>query len=253
MQVHILPARADNYMYLLVSAPGEALAVDPCDANLVRAALAREGLRLSAILATHHHGDHVAGIPELKQETGCTVYGPESQRIAGVDRVVRDGEELVWGALTLRVLSTPGHTRTSVCYAVNPSQTEPLLFSGDTLFIGGCGRLFECDGATMWQSLAKLQSLPAETRLYCGHEYTLENLAFAESITPGDSRVRQNVADMRQRIRTAGRSIPSTLEWERRTNIFLRAGEAAVKRAVGLEQASPAAVFTALRQRKDCF
>jgi hydroxyacylglutathione hydrolase len=253
MQVNILSARADNYMYLLDCGPGEALVVDPCDEAVVSAALSREGLRLTAILATHHHNDHVAGIPGLKQQTGCTVYGPESQRIDGVDRVVRDGEELVCGQQRIRVLATPGHTRTSVCYAVNSTGTEPLLFSGDTLFVGGCGRLFEGDGPTLWNSLQKLRDLPEDTRIYCGHEYTLENLAFGASVSPGDARVQQRVADMRRRVQTGGVSVPSTLGWETGTNIFLRAGEDAVKRALGLEQAEAAEVFTELRRRKDRF
>lgn len=253
MDVHILPARADNYIYLLVIAPGQALVVDPCDESLVCAALERAGLELSIILATHHHSDHVAGIAGLKQKTGCTVYAPETRRIAGVDQVVAHGDEFVCGDCTVTVLATPGHTQTSVCYVVNRAGDEPMLFSGDTLFVGGCGRLFECDGATLWESLQKLRALPDPTRVYCGHEYTLENLAFGESVDPGDASVQERIARVRRRVQSQGVSVPSTLEWEKQANIFLRAPEAAVRKALGLEHAAPAEVFSELRRRKDRF
>ncbi len=253
MDVHILPARVDNYIYLLVVAPGKALVVDPCDESLVCAALEKAGLGLSAILATHHHNDHVAGIAGLKKKTGCMVYGPETHRIPGVDQVTADGDEFMCGECTVTVLVTPGHTQTSVCYLVSRAGDEPLLFSGDTLFVGGCGRLFECDGATLWESLQKLRSLPDATGVYCGHEYTLENLAFGESVDAGDVSVRQSVSLLRHRIKNRGTSVPSTLAWEKQANIFLRAPEPAVKAALGLARASDAEVFSELRRRKDRF
>jgi hydroxyacylglutathione hydrolase len=250
MDVQVFPAWSDNYIFLMISDTGAVLVVDPCDAGLVLRTLREQGGTLTQILVTHHHNDHVAGVAQLKDETGCRVVASESKRIPAVDRVVEDGESFLWEGLTIRVLATPGHTRTGVCYYVTGDREAPILFSGDTLFVGGCGRLFECDGATMWQSLERLLSLPDETRVYCGHEYTRENLAFARTISPDCPRIKDAVAC----VDKAGPcSVPSTLGREKRINIFLRATEPAVQAAVGLTGAGPERVFTELRARKDRF
>jgi len=253
MKVHVLRARSDNYIYVVAFPSGQAVVVDPCDETIVLRVLEKEGLHLSIILATHHHSDHVAGIAGLKEKTGCTVYGPETRRIPAVDHVVGQGQEIVCEDQRFTVLATPGHTQTSVCYTLYPPEGDPLLFSGDTLFVGGCGRLFECSGETMWESLQRLMDLPDQTRIYCGHEYTLDNLAFAESIDPGDDTVQQAVACVRRKVQRHGLSVPSTMGWERQANIFLRARAAAIGETLGLAQAQPAQVFSELRRRKDRF
>lgn len=175
------------------------------------------GLELDAVLLTHHHQDHIGGAAALKQRYHCSVYGPDAQRIATQDREVADGEQLNLLDTPVRVLATPGHTRTSVCYHVVPAQGPGWVFTGDTLFVGGCGRLFEGDAETLWTSLQRLKALPDDTVIYCGHDYTDDNRAFALSVAPEDCRL-QEAARMACSHATMGQ--------ERQTNIFLLAPDA---------------------------
>jgi len=203
------------------------------------------------ILITHHHWDHTGGVAELKQKTGCRVVGGDKRRIRGLDQLVAGGEILPVGDAEVHVIATPGHTSTSVCYYVPPSGTNVsgVLWTGDTLFVGGCGRLFEGNARSMWKSLQKLASLPDDTLVYCGHDYTLENYEFALGIEPDNQAIRQRLNDIRQ----SGQTVPSTILQERTTNVFLRAGTPELKAALNMPEAKDFEVFAELRQRKDIF
>jgi hydroxyacylglutathione hydrolase len=246
-----IPALGDNLIYLYRYGRSDCLAVDPSDCSSALKILSEQDLSLKTILVTHHHWDHTGGVTELKRKTGCTVIGGDKQRIRDLDQLVEDGQILPVGDAEGRVIATPGHTSTSVCYYVPPSPANAsgILWTGDTMFVGGCGRLFEGNARTMWGSLQELASLPDDTLVYCGHDYTLENYEFALSIEPGNQEVAQRLRDMKH----SGRTVPSTILQERTTNPFLRAGTAELKAALEMPQASDVEVFAELRRRKDIF
>ncbi len=250
-----IPVLGDNLIYVYPYGQNESLVVDPGDGSAVLRILREYGLSLKTILITHHHYDHTAGVAELKQKTGCVVIGGDQRRIPGIDKVVGDGEILTFGNKKVQVLATPGHTRTSVCYYAQPSEADPnsILWTGDTLFVGGCGRLLECDAQSMWESLGRLASLPDETLVYCGHDYTLENCEFALSIEPGNEVIKQRLAEIKQIQSRGGLTVPSTMAQEKMLNAFLRAGTPQLKAALGMERAQAVEVFAELRRRKDFF
>lgn len=260
-----IPALGDNFIYLYRYNRSNALVVDPSDASLVLGTLREHGLDLTTVLATHHHWDHTAGIIELKEKTGCKVIGGDKQRIPGIDSVVEDGQVLAIGNTKIQVIATPGHTRTTVCYYVQPSNDNKndILWTGDTLFIGGCGRLLECDARSMWDSLLKLASLPDDTLVYCGHDYTVENYQFALSIEPDNQAVKRCLSEVRQAQRAGRQTVPfrrvaatarqATMLRERTTNPFLRADTSELKTALDMPQAQAVEVFAELRRRKDFF
>lgn len=241
----------DNYVYVYPYDGRNALAVDPSEAALVLDVLKQEHLTLTTVLVTHHHGDHTAGVRRLKARTGCQVVGADERRIAGIDRIVADGDILTLGDCEITVLDTPGHTRTSVCYYLRPSASgEPgIVWTGDTLFVGGCGRPMEDEASVLWRSLTTLATLPDDTLVYCGHDYTAENYEFALTIEPDNQLVQQRFLEVRQ----GGPSVPSTIAREKAANIFLRATEPAVKAALGMTESEPEQVFAELRQRKNLF
>ncbi|MHC4355843.1 MAG: hydroxyacylglutathione hydrolase [Planctomycetota bacterium] len=246
-----IPALGDNLIFLYRYGQDDCLAVDPSGYRPVLKVLERQNLNLTTVLVTHHHGDHTSGVGELKRKTGCKVVGGDKRRIRGIDQVVADGQILSIGDANVEVIATPGHTSTSVCYYMPPSRdgTSGILWTGDTLFVGGCGRLFESGAQVMWQSLQRLASLPDDTLVYCGHDYTVENYEFALGIEPENEAVRQRLSDMRQ----SGRTVPSTIGQEQRTNVFFRAATPEVKAALGMQQAKDFEVFAELRRRKDMF
>jgi hydroxyacylglutathione hydrolase len=246
-----IPAFGDNLIYLYPYVGGDCLAVDPGGGAPVLRALEQHNLTLKTILITHHHGDHTGGIGDLKRKTGCRVIGADDRRIRGIDKLVADGQSVHVGDAEIQVIATPGHTSTSVCYYMPPSQsgTSGILWTGDTMFVGGCGRLFESDAQTMWNSLQRLASLPDDTLVYCGHDYTVENYEFALSIEPDNTAAEQRLREIQQ----TGRTVPSTMLQERTTSIFLRAGTTEVKAALDMPQAKDYEVFAELRQRKDIF
>ncbi|MCP4450979.1 MAG: hydroxyacylglutathione hydrolase [Planctomycetes bacterium] len=211
-------AFGDNWIYVLEYEPGKALAVDPGESTGVLECLKAKSLGLTTILVTHHHLDHVGGVLELKKKTGCQVVGADASRIKGLDRLVHDGETIEMGPVTFDVIAAPGHTSTSVCYYSADIKPNAVVFTGDTLFIGGCGRLFEGSAQQMYESLARLARLPDATLVCCGHDYTVENLAFAQTIEPGDDQICEQLKRARQEPMR-----DSTLEQERQTNVFLRA------------------------------
>lgn len=247
LRVHVVPTLFDNYSYLL-EFDGGAAVVDPPDAERILEVCDALHLRLTHILNTHAHDDHTAGNTALKKATGCNVLAPAGARVPAVDQTFGDGDALSLGPVTLRVLATPGHTR-----ADHSLLAEGAVFTGDTLFVSGCGRLFECDADTMWKSLSRLVALPDDTLVFCGHEYAEENLDFALTILPQDA-----VLQARRRevgaLRAEGRpAVPSSVGTEKRANLFLRADGAAVRTALGLEAAPAAAVFAELRARRNVF
>jgi hydroxyacylglutathione hydrolase len=250
-----IPAFGDNFIYLYRYNQNDSLAVDPSDGSLVLRTLKEHDLNLRTILITHHHWDHIAGTDELKRKTGCKVIGADKRRIPGIDSVVSDGQILPVSDRKVRVIATPGHTSTSVCYYMEPlaGNENGILWTGDTLFVGGCGRLLECNAQSMADSLQKLASLPDDTLVYCGHDYTLENYEFASGIEPGNQVVKERLDQVRQ-LQTQGKlTVPSSILLERTTNCFLRAGTPELKAALGMQDAQAVEVFAELRRRKDVF
>lgn len=253
LTVQPLPAFKDNYIWLLTR-PGtrHAALVDPGDARPALAALQRLGLEPCAVLVTHHHWDHTGGVAALRKQYDAPVYGPAREDIPALTHPLREGDvvDLPQLGAALRVLDVPGHTRGAIAY-----YGADLLFCGDTLFTAGCGRLFEGTPRQMYASLAKLAALPGATQVYCGHEYTLENLAFARRVEPDNvdimARIRATEA-----LRARGLpSVPATLETEQRTNPFLRCHDpdviAAAENFAGRPLTDAAEVFAVVRHWKD--
>jgi hydroxyacylglutathione hydrolase len=257
LEIVPLPALKDNYIWVLRAA-GHAAVVDPGEARPVLEYLGRERLRLAAVLATHHHPDHVGGIAELLEATGAArpvpVYGPKGEPIATLTHPVGEGDtvHIPELGLALSVLDIPGHTRAHVAYYGAES-----LFCGDTLFACGCGRVFEGTPQQMLASLAKLAALPDATKVYCGHEYTLANIKFAQAVEPRNAALAARLA-RDAKLREAGKpTLPSTLGEERATNPFLRCAEPAViesaNKYLGARLSDPARVFAAIREWKNRF
>jgi len=257
LSVLTVPAFNDNYLWLIHDGVHAAV-VDPGDAEPVLAALRDHHLALTAILLTHHHADHTGGVPALLQHYDVPVFGPQRDGIACITHPLAEGCTVEVPGLPLRlsVLDVPGHTRGHIAYVRRDG--EPWLFCGDTLFAGGCGRLFEGTPAQMTASLDKLAALPADTKVYCAHEYTLSNLRFAQAVEPGNIALQARIeADSHKRGRGEP-TVPSTIAMERNTNPFLRYAEpqiAAQLVAAGKLHGgeSPVAVFAALRQWKNTF
>lgn len=249
--IHQFLVGADN-LGVLVHDParGATVSIDAGDEAPILAALGHKGWRLTDILITHHHSDHIAALSALKARSGARVIAPRADRhrIPDIDLAVGDGDEVVMGSLTFSTLATPGHTSGHVSYYC---AAEKLLFAGDTLFSLGCGRLFEGTADEMWSSLMRLAALPDDTRLYCGHEYTLANSRFALKHDPDNQALRQRHSEV-EALRAKGAfTIPSTIGLEKKTNPFLRAGDAALAQSVGLSGHSARDVFTALREAKN--
>ncbi|GGF81264.1 hydroxyacylglutathione hydrolase [Azorhizobium oxalatiphilum] len=253
LEIRVIPCLSDNYAVLLHDPLTEATAVvDVPEATPVLEALDREGWDLTHILITHHHSDHVDGVLAVKAQYGATVVGPkaEADGIPGIDVQVVDGDPVAVGSLIGRVMETPGHTAGHVVYIFGE---ERLLFSGDTLFVMGCGRPIECDPPVLWQSLQRLRALPDDFSVYCGHEYTVANGRFALSVDPDNGALRGRVAEAEAARREGKPTIPALFGDERLTNPFLRADDPDMAERLGLAGADPAAVFTELRARKNVF
>ena len=237
-----------------------AVVVDPGAPEPVWQALDRLGITLQAILVTHHHGDHVGGVSALRETSGAQVYGPAREHIPAPFVPVQQSSVIDLPALhmSLRVLDIPGHTAGHVAYYAQPAGQAPLLFCGDTLFSGGCGRVFEGTPAQMQASLQALAALPPETRICCAHEYTLANLKFARAVEPGNAALLHHSAQCEQLRAQQQPTLPSTLGLELQINPFLRPHVAAVIEAArhcdpSIDPTDAVAVFTALREWKNKF
>jgi hydroxyacylglutathione hydrolase len=259
MKLFALPAFSDNYLWLWQQ-DSMAVVVDPGDAAPVLQALSQKGLTLAAILVTHHHADHVGGVRELHNTTGAQVFGPAREDVPAPHTPVMDGDTLTLLGQTVQVLDVPGHTAGHVAYFLPDAPETPVLFCGDTLFSGGCGRIFEGTPAQMLASMDHLAKLPGTTRVCCAHEYTLSNLRFALAVEPRNTELQAYMAHCQQLRDQGTPTLPALLGTELQINPFLRARHPDVQHAVaqhaGLpatEQTDDVAVFAALREWKNNF
>jgi len=237
-----IPALGDNYIYLCRYYQNNAFVVDPGDARAVLKVLEENKLNLTHALATHRHFDHTAGIEDLRKKTGCKVIVGEKAEIFNIDNV------------NIQIIATPGHSQDSVCYYVQPSEKHSgVLFTGDTLFIGGCGRPIECDASTMWNSLQKIAALPDDTLVYPGHNYTEENYEFALTIEPNNEVVKKCLQGIKKWQKLGKPIVPSNIGQERATNVFLCADDPEIKLALNMTNAAAVEVFAELRRRKNVF
>jgi hydroxyacylglutathione hydrolase len=248
-----IPVLTDNYIYLLQDpVSGETAVVDPALAQPVVDVLDEKGWRLTTILNTHHHWDHVGGNLELKQKTGCKIIAAQSdrERIPGIDLGVSEDDVIALGSKSARVISTPGHTSGHIVYHF---AEDGVLFCGDTLFVMGCGRLFEGTPEQMWDSLQKLKALPPSTRIYCTHEYTQTNGRFALSVEPDNRQLQEKMLEV-QRLRAENKpTVPSTIEQELATNPFFREDSLALQETINMVNKNPIDVFAKTRRLKDSF
>jgi len=253
LEIHMFACLSDNYGYLVHDPEsGVTASIDTPDAAAIDAALAERGWQLTHILNTHHHFDHAGGNEALKAKWGCTVVGAanDAERIPGIDVRVADGDQLPLGNATATVLEVPGHTSGHIAYYF---AADAIVFVGDTLFALGCGRLFEGTPAQMWNSLQKLMALPDDTVVYCAHEYTQSNAAFALSVEPGNTALVARAAEV-ARLRAADKpTVPTSIGLEKATNPFLRASSTELQHTVGLDGAAAVDVFAETRRRKDHF
>ncbi len=251
MNLTSIPALQDNYIWTLTDEQGRCLIVDPGEAQPVLDKIKANRWQPVAILLTHHHHDHVDGVPELlKHYPELEVYGPEETQDKGAKKVVAEGDDVTLLGLTFRVIDTPGHTLGHISYF-----SSPYLFCGDTMFSGGCGRLFEGTPQQMFESFQKLNQLPADTLICCAHEYTLSNMKFAAAILPHDPKILaryQEIKDLRAENRI---TLPTKLALEREINLFLRTQDPDLQNALGINVSSAPLwqAFANLREKKDRF
>jgi len=250
----VIPLRAfsDNYIWVIRGSGDRVVVVDPGDAAPVLKYLKSEGLTLAAILITHHHPDHAGGVPKLLEHQAAPVFGPATERIPGMSDPLSEGDQAVIDdpGLRFNVLDIPGHTAGHIAYV-----GHGLVFSGDTLFAAGCGKLFEGTAEQMHTSLGKLAALPGDTRVYCGHEYTQANLRFAVQVEPDNTTIQERLERVNAQRARDEVTLPSTIEQELATNVFLRGEYDSVKHGAeshtGKRLDSPVAVFAAVRAWKD--
>jgi hydroxyacylglutathione hydrolase len=236
-RIIVLTALGDNYIYLYRYEGNKVFVVDPGAANPVLTALRENRLELTHILLTHRHFDHIGGVKKLKSKTRCRDDGLPGD-VEG--RVVE--------------IATAGHTKDSVCYFVEGRGDERgVVFTGDTLFTGGCGRPMECPGEVLWESLKKLKTLPDETLVFPGHDYTEENYRFALTIEPDNQAISEALANLREAKKQGSAATATSIAFEKKTNIFLRADEPAIKAALNIPDASDGEAFVELRKRKNKF
>lgn len=251
--VDVFQPFSDNFAYLLHDeASGATASVDAGEAEPIVRRAAGHGWRLTDVFVTHHHSDHTGGVAALKAEFGLTVTGPAAEKtaIAGLDRPVAGGDVVMFGETRFEIIDTPGHTLGHISYH---APTECCVFTGDALFSLGCGRMFEGEPKSMWAGLLALRALPDDTRLFCGHEYTLANARFALSIDPDNRDLLARASAAEAEALQGRATIPTTLGSEKKANPFLRADESALAARLGLEYAAPHEVFAAIRKAKDGF
>ncbi|HLW93173.1 MAG TPA: hydroxyacylglutathione hydrolase [Roseiarcus sp.] len=252
--VHQFMCLKDNFGALIHdSTTGATASIDAPDADAVIAAAASKGWQITDLLITHHHADHVQGVPGLKARfPNLRIAGPakEAARIGGIDTVLAEGDLAEVGDIAARVIETPGHTAGHIIYWF---EEDEIAFCGDTLFALGCGRVLETPMAVMWSSLLKVANLPGETEVYCGHEYTENNARFALTIEPDNVALKARVDEIAKRRAKGEATLPTTIAAELAANPFLRAEEPKVQARLKMSGADPAAVFAEIRARKDRF
>ncbi len=253
LDIFQFPCLEDNYG-VLVHDPvsGRTASIDAPEAAAVLAALKERGWKLTDIFTTHHHVDHVQGNLEVKAATGCTITGPagEADKIPGIDRTVREGDTIDFAGHPVNIIETPGHTLGHIAYHF---AKDEVAFVGDTVFALGCGRVFEGTLEQMWRSVEKIGALPAETKLYVGHEYTQSNWRFATTVDPTNPALAAR-GEMIASLRADGKpTVPTNVAIERATNPYLRAATAELRSSMGLPNGTPAEVFAAIRTAKDNF
>ena len=253
LQIDIFPCRSDNYGALLHDPQaGLTAAIDAPEAAAVEKALRARGLKLTHILTTHHHGDHVEGNLALKEKWGCKIIGPagEAAKIPGIDETVSGGQSFTWAGREVKVLACPGHTKGHIAFYM---PTASAVFAGDTLFSVGCGRVLEGTMDEMFHSVSQFKTLPPETALYCGHEYTLANCTFALTVDPANGALQARAKEA-ESLRQAGKlTCPVPLASEFKTNPYLRLADPAIRKMLGLESATDLEVFSEIRTRKNNF
>lgn len=253
LDIKQIPVLNDNYLYLAhCPETGQTAVVDPAVTEPVFATLEETGWTLTHIINTHHHADHTGGNLEIKERTNCTIVGPRADRdrIPGIDVEVGDGDSYSIGNAVATVFDVPGHTRGHIAYWFEGSEA---LFCGDTLFVMGCGRLFEGTPGQMVQSLSKFDALPDETRVFCAHEYTQSNGRFALTVEPQNQALQNLMRDVDAKRAQGIPTVPSTLGQERATNPFLRPSSADLQETLGMLGADIVDVFAETRRRKDQF
>ncbi|WP_394841503.1 hydroxyacylglutathione hydrolase [Pendulispora brunnea] len=258
MKITSIPCLSDNYAYLVeCEATGEKVLVDASEAAPILAALEARGVRkLASIWSTHHHFDHVGGNEAVASALGVheiAGHASDKGRIPGQTRFLEEGESFTVGGLRVEILHIPGHTTGAVAYVVT-DKTARAVFTGDTLFLAGCGRLFEGTPAMMHTSLSKLAALPGDTQVYCGHEYTKSNLRFAAHVEPSNAAIRAR-AEHTESLRAAGTpTVPGTMSDELATNPFLRVRSPEIRKTLGIAtDASDSDALGAIRGAKDKF
>jgi hydroxyacylglutathione hydrolase len=253
LEIITLSVLTDNYIYLIHDPVShETAAVDPALAQPVLDLLQKKGWQLTYILNTHHHSDHVGGNLQLKQHTGCKIIAAQadSARIPGIDRGVNEGDAISIGNHKAEMISTPGHTRAHIVYHF---VEDNILFCGDTLFVMGCGRLFEGTPEQMWHSLQKLKALPKETLVYCTHEYTQTNGRFALTVEPDNQSLQRRMAEV-NRLRSHNQpTVPTTIAEELATNPFFREDSLDLQKTIGMLNGKPVDIFAKVRRLKDSF
>ena len=253
LKIHTIPAFRDNYFWLFHEVgDSRGWVVDPGADEPVEAALEAHGLTLAGILVTHHHADHTGGVAALAKRHGARVIGPVSDQFRAVDETVREGDRVICAGCEFEVIEVPGHTLDHIAYHC---ASEQVLFCGDTLFAGGCGRLFEGTAVQMHGSLGKLAALPEATKVFCAHEYTLANLAFAVRVEPDNTVLAERLAAARRSREADVPTVPSTVGLERATNPFLRSAApaviAAAEQRAGHSLTAPEDVLAEVRRWKD--
>ena len=253
MEVNIIPILSDNYSYLIIDKENKSCsAIDPASPEEIIPFIEKENLVLKNILNTHYHDDHTAGNLHLKEKYKCKIYGPyeEKDKIPGIDIALKENDILQINNYRAKVFETPGHTAGHIIYWF---EKEKKVFTGDTLFVLGCGKLFEGTPQIMWNSLLKIRNLPKETKIYCGHEYSKNNADFALSIEKNNNKLIKRSKEINKLINKNHFTVPTTVKKEIESNPFLRVDIKNIKKNIEMENASPEEVFGEIRKRKDNF
>ncbi len=249
LTIYLIPALCNNVI-AVIAINGSALVVDPGESHRVLECLKQNNLALKSILLTHAHRDHIGGVAQLKQETRCLVYGCQEQDFDLIDIFLDDEQIVSFGPLRIKALNTPGHAKGHVVYFV---LRENILFSGDLLFNAGCGKIFEGTVAEMIGSLEKIKLLPDSTRIFCGHEYTMNNLAFVESLEPNQKEIKEYSNFAKKMLQKKSFAMPFDMKNQKKINPFLRVNEAGFGLKLGFSELKGATLFAKLREMKDCF